>query len=965
LSLARERCGWGIVLVWFLLWLSSLAASKSSPAAVALVVPDGAPAPVKFGAERLRRALNERGLEVQNRKTAGDLEIVVGVKSDLAVTGRTYRLDVPGKAESYAISVSPDKHTVVVEGSDATGAMYGEFDLEEQISAHPGGDLEREVKADSKSPYLEVRGVNMFLTVQDIDNPDGAFWSDDYWTKYLDTMALNRYNFLDIHGPCDAVTLTFPNGFSYFVSLPDFPEVGVGAERAQKNLARFRQVIQMASDRGIKVGYMNYEAPAPIGPWKTRKFGVDERWVRLPQEFLSGPRLATYTREAVLSFLRQVPDLWMFGFRIGESGQPEDFYKNTYLAALAQLPPTLKIYLRTWIADPQKVRELAASTKNPVFIEPKYNGEQLGLPYQAALGGREYPPSGSYEDYTDKPRNYSIIWQIRAHGTHRVFYWGSPEFARRTVRSCKFGDGVGFSMEPMEAYLPAADYLHHNPKTDHSFYKWMVEREWIWHLIWGRTAYDPDVPDQVFVDEFVKHFGPQAGPLAFEALTESSKIVPFIYSYHNVGLDHQDFAPEFENGDHAFGARSRSWQGTRLVPYGGNNDDFLRVNTLDRTAMAAPAIYVDERLNGTLSGKMSPFEAADYLDSAASKSEDTIEQASKLNPSSAKNFDCMRLDILAVAWLGRYYRDRILSATHLQFYERTFHHPELTEAYDYLQRAVSDWDRLSDVTEEHFGFVPEYIRMGVKDFHWRDEGHGLGADLDQLNNLETAFRRLPQSDSYSYRVVLGHVPEIKVEPGKPLTLTATFATPSQDPHVYAFYRRSGEAGYTRLDLSRDDEFGRTWTGTIPANRVQHGILDYYFGANSGRWGHYDETIAHRPPYHVLVNDNPAKPVISHVPPAGSVHGESVSLKIKVDDRAKLGSVGVYYKPMPAYYEWLRIEMQPEGGGNYSASVPITPEGILYYFEAVDGDGNAANFPDFLKRTPYFEIDSQISTAATR
>jgi len=32
-------------------------------------------------------------------------------------------------------------------------------------------------------------------------------------------------------------------------------------------------------------------------------------------------------------------------------------------------------------------------------------------------------------------------------------------------------------------------------------------------------------------------------------------------------------------------------------------------------------------------------------------------------------------------------------------------------------------------------------------------------------------------------------------------------------------------------------------------------------------------------------------------------------------------------------------------------------GILYYFEALDEDGNAANYPDFLQRTPHFAIDS--------
>ena len=728
---------------------------QPAPMTVVLSLPRDAAAPLKFGADALRVALAKEGLQVQ----VGAAQSSAGLAVILTVKGAAANTHAPDKAESYAISFSPDKRIIYVDGSDATGAMYGELDLAEQVGWGQKNDVVSQITPVSKSPYLEIRGVNMFLTVQDIDNPEGAFWSDEYWKIYLDTMARSRYNFLDIHGPCDAVDLSFPNGFAYFVSLPDFPEVGVGAQRAAKNLARLRHVIEMAADRGIKVGYMNYEATLPIGPWKTRKFGVDERWVNLPQEFIKGPRVETYTREAVLSFLKQLPGLWMFGFRVGESGQPEDFYKKTYLAALAELPPTLKIYLRTWIADPEKVRELAASVKNPIYIEPKYNGEQLGLPYQAALGGRQYPPSGSFENYTDQPRRYSILWQIRAHGTTRVFYWGSPEFARRTIRTCKFGDGIGFSLEPMEAYLPAADYLHNNPATDHSFYKWMVEREWVWHLIWGRTAYDPDVPDQVFENEFINHFGAQAAPLVFQALVESSKIVPFVYSYHNVGLDHQDFAPEFETGDHAFGARVRKWQGSRLVPYGGNNDDFLRVNTLDRTAMASPAVYVDERLNGIVSGKMSPFEAADYLDAAANHSEEGIEQAAKLNPLSAKNFDCIRMDIHAVAWLGRYYRDRIRSATHLQFYEQTMDHSELTQSYEFLNQAVKDWERLSEVTEQHFGFVPEYIRMGVKDFRWRDEGPGLGADLEQINNMELAFADIPAQNKQL--VLIGHVPPIK------------------------------------------------------------------------------------------------------------------------------------------------------------------------------------------------------------
>ena len=511
--------------------------------------------------------------------------------------------------------------------------------------------------------------------------------------------------------------------------------------------------------------------------------------------------------------------------------------------------------------------------------------------------------------------------------------------------------------------MTAADYLHHNPSTDHGFYRWMVEREWVWHLIWGRAAYDPDVQDQAFVDEFVRHFGTQAGPLVFRALAENSKIVPFVYAYHNIGMDHQDFAPEFENGDHAFGARSRLWQGNRLAPYGGNNDDFLKVNTLDRTAIASPAVYVDDALNGAVTGKMTPFEAAAYLDAAASKSEDEIAQAGKLSPESPKNFECIRMDIAAVVWLGRYYRDRILSATHLKFYEKTYDHPQLAQAYEYMQRAAEDWGQLSDVTEQHFGFVPEYIRMGVRQFRWRDEGRSLGVDLDQLNNLETAFGRLPQQEGLG--VIIGHVPPVKLEPGKPVILEATYATSSDDPHVYIFFRNSPQASFSKLDLKLDDKVARTWKVTIPADQVVPGFLEYYFGANSGRFGEYDETISHRSPFRVPVNRAMSKPVFSFTPLNPTAAGDSVTLSVKVEDLSAIKSVHVYYKPMPAQHEWLRMEMRRIGDGSYSAAVPLTPEGILYYFEAVDESGNAANYPNFLEQTPYFAIDSWAPTSTNR
>jgi hypothetical protein len=158
-----------------------------------------------------------------------------------------------------------------------------------------------------------------------------------------------------------------------------------------------------------------------------------------------------------------------------------------------------------------------------------------------------------------------------------------------------------------------------------------------------------------------------------------------------------------------------------------------------------------------------------------------------------------------------------------------------------------------------------------------------------------------------------------------------------------------------MPLAPAEQPTRVWTGEIPATKVVPGFLDYYFEADGGVWGSYGGTLERLPPYHVLVNDQNTKPVIIHTPPAGPVRGDHVTLSVNVQSRAK--SVCVYYKRMPAYYEWLKIEMHPSGENQFSADVPLTPEGILYYFEAADENGNAAVYPDFLQRTPCFAIDS--------
>jgi hypothetical protein len=158
---------------------------------------------------------------------------------------------------------------------------------------------------------------------------------------------------------------------------------------------------------------------------------------------------------------------------------------------------------------------------------------------------------------------------------------------------------------------------------------------------------------------------------------------------------------------------------------------------------------------------------------------------------------------------------------------------------------------------------------------------------------------------------------------------------------------------------------RIWSADLPAASVLPGTLEYYFESYEGVSGAYGSTLEHRQPYAVRVNGGTSRPVISHVP-AVDVRGKSAVLRVEVSDSRPVTAVRVYYKRQPAWHEWLSVDMKPATRAAFEATVPLTPEGILYYFEAENADGNATNNPNFLRETPYFVIaawDPALNTAS--
>ncbi|MDQ2730930.1 MAG: hypothetical protein M3Y56_04670, partial [Armatimonadota bacterium] len=217
-------------------------------------------------------------------------------------------LDGPAELSPESFQLQRQGGAVVIRGGDAVGAMYGLQELAEQIrngGAHDrwSGVL-RSLKDTTQHPWVEFRADNPFCQVKPLILNDAPMWK-----AYIDMLARSRFNVLDLHGGYDLQTTNFPNLYPLLVHVPDYPQVGKEAEQA-RNLADFKTIIEYAADRGVKVAFMNYAADAP---------GV-------PKE-----KLADYTAKAVSILLRELPGLYMLGFRVGETGQKASFFQDAYL----------------------------------------------------------------------------------------------------------------------------------------------------------------------------------------------------------------------------------------------------------------------------------------------------------------------------------------------------------------------------------------------------------------------------------------------------------------------------------------------------------------------------------------------------------------------------------------------------------------------------------------------------------
>lgn len=604
----------------------------------------------------------------------------------------------PEAAEAFTIAKGPDGRLVIA-GHDEAGAMYGALEAAEQIGI--GGV--RSVAVRTAKPFLAVRQYKYNLP----PTADGQeyFHTEEYWGGFFDLLAKARFNSIGFwqHHP-----------FPYMIAFDRFQEAALlTPEQTQRNIRTFTMIFRLAKERNIQTFLINWNIH--LSPNFAKAHDIAE-------ERFDSPLVREYMRYCVAQTLRTYPDLTGLGVCAGEEMPSEDYdwreqwIKDTFVAGVKDAGRVVPLLHRYWWAAPDSIqRIIAADYPGQVLVEIKYNGEHMysGLrphfldpdwidfpDYMKFLERKPKEPMPNVVDHLQwirqKPRNYQIMWHLR-NDCMFLFRWADPEFVRQVVRNSHPEYSIGFLMGE-ESTRPGLDATHTEKSQGHQTWKYEYDRHWFRFLLWGRLAYDPDLPDDHWRAVFGRRFG-EAGDDLYTAYTQTSFVIPAVTRFH-FNYMNGDWQGEWCIGEWNTGfGRGRNYRDSR--PF---HDvlEFVFNHTIEDGILDIPE-YAGMLARGETppANVLTPLQMADQLEQAATAGAAAAERLRARGDANGEVV-CCRDEFAATAELGAYYAEKIRGATGLMRFFAGGDAAHRDAAVERLKKAAERWARFTELSVPHY-----------------------------------------------------------------------------------------------------------------------------------------------------------------------------------------------------------------------------------------------------------------------
>ena len=443
---------------------------------------------IQFGAQKLSEVLTEKGFKAVFADKASvkssDKIIVLGEKGTdfWKHNSKNAKIDDSKLTQKEGFQIRTQKNTIYIEGTDASGALYGAMELANRIKI--SGKLPSEINTED-SPEMVLRGscIGMqkttYLPGRDVYEypytPETFPWFYDkqLWTKYLDMMVDNRMN-----------SLYLWNGhpFASLVKLKDYPfAMEVSEEDFKKNEEIYKFLTVEANKRGIWVIQMFYNiiVSKPFAEHYNIKTQDRSRPIT--------PLLSDYTRKSIAAFIEKYPNVGLMvclGEAINTVDDDVEWFTKTIIPGVQEGLKALgrtdepPIILRSHDTDAPLVMQKALPLYKNLYTESKYTGESLTT----------YAPGGPWGE---THRQLSALQSIHIENVHILanlepFRYGSPDFIQKTVQAMHNVHGANaLHLYPQASYW---DWPYTADKTDKRLLE--MDRDWIWYKAWSRYAWD-------------------------------------------------------------------------------------------------------------------------------------------------------------------------------------------------------------------------------------------------------------------------------------------------------------------------------------------------------------------------------------------------------------------------------------------------------------------------------------------
>jgi hypothetical protein len=547
-------------------------------------------------------------------------------------------------------------------GGDAAGSMYAGLDIAESIKLY----LFRPIIDGSHSPYIAKRGIKYHL---DLDARTPSYsgagtsaqesieynWDMEYWHDYLDTMARQRYNTIffwslnpfpslvrvpeypnaALENVYRTTTLLYPDGrgkdMSNSESLANL--VLVKTITVDEKIAFWREVMQVAADRGIGIYYQT---------WNTYTFGTETSYPELTN-FNSKPNV-DYFFHSAKAFLETYPLIKGLGGYPGEKMLDLESHQEKQQWLFDTYGKAINAVLE---AQPDRDLEYIAGkgTKYGREIDNAFEGKikcpyNYDVKYTRSKMTSVVKPDAAAHINSPGGRKF---WLLCRDDDNYMFRWGDPDFMKAFFENMPASKVAGVELGA-NLVIYGRESGEKDPFVPRQLF---LKKHWFKCMLFGRCAYDPNIPVQRFKDMVAERYPQMPGTALYDAWTAASQIRPLVAAFNYKGNENDyTFITENCYSREKFPGYKESFTGFVPIKF------FAEARPHNNSGMTS----IREYLPGDRSG-ITPPQLAQKLDGYAREA-----LTLKMNGVTDKETRKILGDIHCMAHLGYYYADKIRAA---------------------------------------------------------------------------------------------------------------------------------------------------------------------------------------------------------------------------------------------------------------------------------------------------------------